>query len=83
MKYIKKNAKELSRGFDCEYDKPSVCPHCGLGTDGQVVSSDFVDFDNGEKLVCGKSGATAEICRSAADLISAPEIHAGRIIKKF
>ena len=42
-----------------------------------------VDFDNGEKLVCGKSGATAEICRSAADLISAPEIHAGRIIKKF
>ena len=42
-----------------------------------------VSFDNGGRLDCSASGATAEICRSAADLSSAPDVHAGRIIKKF
>ena len=42
-----------------------------------------VSFDGVKRLKCDASGATAEICRSAADLISAPEVHAGRIIKKF
>ena len=42
-----------------------------------------VSLDNGSSLVCGPSGSTAEICRSAADLVSAPEIHADRMLRKF
>ncbi len=46
--------------------------------------NDFkVCVDNDERLICSAAGATAEICRSAADLSSAPEVHSGRIIKKF
>ena len=46
-------------------------------------SSFAVDFGTDGQLECGKEGATAEICRSAADLVSAPEVHAGRMIRKF
>ena len=61
MNFIKKNAKDIQRGFDCEYDKPSVCPHCGLGMDGQTISPSFVDFDNGDKLMVQVCCCTA--CR--------------------
>ena len=40
-------------------------------------------LDDKQKMSVAETGATAEICRSAADLSSAPEVHAGRIIRKF
>ena len=40
-------------------------------------------IDDKQMLSIPQTGATAEICRSAADLLSAPEVHAGRVIRKF
>ena len=40
-------------------------------------------LDDKRKLSVASTGTTAEICRSAADLASAPEVHAGRVMRKF
>ena len=50
-----------------------------------ISSSGDIDFALAGKQIPSASGtgATAEICRSAADLASAPEIHTERMIRKF
>lgn len=51
-----------------------------------VVSGEKqIDFMLDDKTVVSTSpnGSTSEICRSAADLASAPEVHADRVIRKF
>ena len=51
----------------------------------EVTADVPVDFSSdGRRLASsGSNSSTAEICRSAADLASAPEVHAARLIRKF
>ena len=50
-----------------------------------VNGEDKISFELSDKTVlsAAQNGSTSEICRSAADLASAPEVHAARVIRKF
>ena len=45
--------------------------------------ADKFELPDKRVLMSSANGTTSEICRSAADLASAPEVHAARIIRKF
>lgn len=61
MNYLKKSAKVLNSLYNFSYQKPDICPYCGLGTDAPIKETSFFTFDRGLLLVatcqctaCGK-----------------------------
>lgn len=41
MEYLLKSGKQFSESYKFNYEKPSVCPHCGIGTDAPIKSKNI------------------------------------------
>lgn len=58
MKYLKKPAREFLSSFSFSYEKPSICPHCGIGTDASLVNKTHFSA-NGMMLLIATAKCTA------------------------
>lgn len=58
MKYLKKPAREFLSSFSFSYEKPSICPHCGIGTDASLVNKTHFSA-NGMMLLIAAAKCTA------------------------
>ncbi len=46
MKYLSKLAADFYSGYRFHYQKPSICPHCGIGTDAPITTTYHCDLNN-------------------------------------
>ena len=78
MDYFLKNANSFNSSYSgMFYEKPSICPHCGYGTDAPYEHKHVLSF-NGNLLLCGEVKCTScgknfyFICESNKDRTRAP-----------
>lgn len=58
MDFINKPATSFSSTFSFNYQKPTTCPHCGLGTDATLKDKATYSF-NGNRLLVSTCECTA------------------------
>lgn len=58
QKYLSKPATEFNNSFQGTYQKPSVCPYCGVCVDAPLLKKDTFSF-NGHHLLVATSKCTS------------------------
>lgn len=74
MNFLTKRASEFNAGYSFSFQKPAICPHCGLGVDAPIGAKHTTDL-NGNILLsatcectyCHKSFFFASLYNNSAD----------------